>query len=160
MCVRVYSEGGKEISQGGGEVPARVPWAGCLLPASDHTAHVCLRLGEAKARTWTLLGELRGDASADSLGWGCFHLWIFPLTMRLLPPPPHTAVLCQNGCCSWHLSGSLFFFPEALKVSTPILAHLPAESGGSSSRAGATRSHKPWGTPPCRGASPPRGQLR
>lgn len=85
--------------------------------ASGHTASACL---------------LPGAVGADNLGWGCFHLWMFPSTLRLSSPLPARWYSCQNGCCTWHLPGSLFFFPGALSISTPILACLPAERGGSS----------------------------
>lgn len=131
MCVRVLRGWQRNITgRRRGASPCavgRVPSA-CLQPHSP-----CLpAAGGGKSTSLDAAGQAM---SADSLGWGCFHLWMFPLTRRLLPPPSRMTVLCQNGCCSWHLPGSLFFFPEALNVSTPILAHLPAEIGGSSSQA-------------------------
>lgn len=63
----VYSEGGREASRGGGEVPARVPWAGSFSRLHPHSRVCC---GHTEP------------------GQGCSPLGMFPKPLRLPPYPP------------------------------------------------------------------------
>lgn len=107
----VCSEGGREASRGGGEVPARVPWAGPFSHLHPHSRVCC---GHTEP------------------GQGCSPLGMFPKTLRLPPHPPAPRCSAKMAAAVGSCQGGYFSF-QTLNVLTPILAHLPAESGGSSS---------------------------
>lgn len=127
MCARVLRGWQRHIT---GRRRGASPCAVGRVPSA------CLRLHSPRLPA---AGGGKG-VNLDAAGWaargcqcrqprlGLLPLMDVPIDRGAVAPTPCMTVLCQNGCCSWHLPESLFFFPEALNVSTPILAHLPADT--------------------------------
>lgn len=94
MCVRVYSESGKKP------------------PGEEARCQPVCRGQGAFSRLRPHSQALPGGLWAHTALAGAFPLRDVPKAPEAVTPSPCTTVLCQNGCCSWHLPGSLFFFPK------------------------------------------------
>jgi len=140
----MYSEGGKEILRVGGEVPARVPWAGCLLPASSRAAHVCGGQRHEPGRCWA---DCKGVQEPT---WGLLPLVDAPIDHEAVAPSP-----LHNGALpKWLLQSALAWAFLFLSRSAECFGSCFSPSAGREWRlqlAGpATCPHKPCRTPPRR----------
>lgn len=94
-------------------------------------------------------GRVPAPASARTAGARLLPFGMFPSTLH----HGSAKMAAALGTCL-----GVYFFSKALNVLTPILAHLPAESGGSSSQA---QAHVPTRHTSMQGdAAAQRGQLR
>lgn len=88
--------------------------------------------GGGEGLPWAVPPRPAPTAVGHSTMWGC-GCWV-PHWRRAPLRTPAGWHSCQNGCCAWHQPGSLFSFPGARNVLTPILACVAAGRGGCSTR--------------------------